>query len=526
MNIPASLTLFFQHYGLLLLVSALLMLFYQALMAGKHSYRFQRLYLMGIPAVCAVQMGVWIFVPHLLMKQSPEVLTLTPTEAAGYFIRHSGNTVLVEDIQEGRMFVKAEEVSSKVQKEMPVETLMISLCVVASTVSVVLLLMVLIPLFSLWRKMRHLPFNISTADYKVLRASWVETPFSFGRIIFLPEGRAAVEETLFIRHECAHIVRRHFIDVWCIELLVRLLWFNPVLWFVRKTLRDLHEFEADHLVLEQGSDVYLYQCLLVSEVSGVSAIMTNGFAQSFVLRRIKEMKRTERDVLSRKGMVASIVWLFLPSAVITVCALPEKNAVIVHVKDEEVKPQEYFDTCVTSLSVVDAVSCGVRETEEKVPKNVLRLCQDTTDFEDLPSNNPTTEDDFPDNLTCVGDGLHKVYDLPLHDDDDSRRIWLEHRGDESHLTFVKTIRSDNEPVRFGGSDSYIVDVATGIYYKARRSIPAEAWHKFRVCGMKGKKIKVTVVFPRIPEKVHWISLYQITGDAQSGDRLKVEDLSQ
>lgn len=538
MNIPPPLMTFLQHYGLMLFLSALLMMFYRVVMARKHSFRFQRLYLLAIPSICLLQIAVWMIVPRLSVMQKPEVLTLTQAEAEQYLMSHPEHSPFMtySPVSASPLGVKRGQPAS--QFSVSIEDLLTVLYIAIPTVSVGLLLIVLLPLCMLRWQMRHLVFDVITPEYKILRASWVKTPCSLGRIIFLPCGRTAAEEILFIRHEHAHIVSGHSFDVWCIEVLVRLQWFNPVLWLVRKTLRDLHEFEADRLVLEQGTDAYTYQCLLVSEAAECCTL-ANGFSQSFIRCRIKEMKRIHRISLSRSIKVASVVWLFLWGCVLTIYAWPEKAAVIVNVTSDDLNIQRPCDARSETLIQSDRAFVRNRQCKVNLSQTGSARLLDTMKFEsrsDVLANAECAEQISLSDDAEKGEnssfGTHSfvdrrsVYELPLHDETDSRRIWLEHRGDESHLTFVKTIRSDNEPVRFGGSDSYVVDVATGIHYKARRSIPAEAWHNFRVCGMKGKKIKVTVVFPRIPENVHWISLYQITGDAQSGDRLKVEDISQ
>ena len=168
----------------------------------------------------------------------------------------------------------------------------------------------------------------------IVRKPWVSTPFSMGRIIFLPMGKSKEAEDIFIKHEKAHIQSLHYIDVWCIEVMVRLLWFNPMLWVVRKYLRDLHEFEADRLVLAQGVDVHSYQCLLLEVASDECSILTNGFNQSFIRRRIKEMKRKGVTVLGHWGKTAAILWGVTLVGASTIFALPEQNTVVIHIEKQ------------------------------------------------------------------------------------------------------------------------------------------------------------------------------------------------
>ena len=598
-------------YASIVLVSALLGTFYILFLSRKHSFRFQRSYLLAIPMVCLLQVGAHFAKSYLEGKQAPEVLTMTLEEAEAYLALHP-EAVVEEDVSSlpeqplhaviSSTETRQEEVSAKdapVVLTLTADTLRTALSIAIPTVSVVLLLAIIIPLVRLRLMMRKEANGDAHSDDNILHAAWIQTPFSFGRTIFLPMGRTPDEERLFILHEQAHIACRHYIDVWAIELLTRLMWFNPVLWMVRKTLRDLHEFEADRLVLEQGTDAYAYQCLLVSEASEDCTIIANGFNNSFIRRRIKEMKRTERVGISRFGKLLTAFWVIILTGATVTFALPQKPATIVQVMrdasvmgvdtcyvEESVAPPQVtitqpsfivhthgdsteFTSIVSetpdsmysqrlfikyparSKEEATAISSRIQNQVqtmlrladvESLRKNVESLRKNVAQAPTTPSPAPQGEaTDEPgtaetphdrsqelDNPyaapTYAPNGWRYVAELPKHDPNDKRLIKLRHEGDETFLTFAKKIRSENELVRFGGPDSYIVDATTGVHYKARRSIPDYAWHYFYVKDMVGETIEVTVVFPRIPNSTEWIELYQVTRDKQSGDMLKVAQI--
>lgn len=178
---------------------------------------------------------------------------------------------------------------------------------------------------------------------------------------------------------------------------------------------------------------------------------------------------------------------------------------------------------------------SLRKNVESLRKNVAQALADSSpapqeEATEEPSTAETPHDRSQelDNPyvapTYAPNGWRYVAELPKHDPNDKRRIKLRHEGDETFLTFAKKIRNENELVRFGGPDSYIVDATTGVHYKARRCIPDYAWHYFYVKDMVGEIIEVTVVFPRIPDSTQWIELYQVTRDKQSGEMLKVAQI--
>ncbi len=584
-------------YASMLLMSALLGAFYILFLSRKHSFRFQRSYLLAIPMVCLLQVGAYFAKSYVEGKHVPEVMTMTQEEAEAYLALHPEAVVeeavssLPEQPQNAVIPSTETHHEEAPTKEAPVvltltaDTLRTALCIAIPAVSVILLLIIIIPLVRLRLRMRKGTFEEARAEDNILHAAWIQTPFSFGRTIFLPMGRTPDEERLFILHEQAHIACRHYIDVWAIELLTRLMWFNPVLWMVRKMLRDLHEFEADRLVLEQGTDAYAYQCLLVSEASEDCTIIANGFNNSFIRRRIKEMKRTERIAISRFGKLLTAFWVIILTGATVAFALPQKPATIVqvmrethvmgvdtcYVEESAIPPQVTItqpsyvvhmnrdSTEITHIVFEEQDSTYSQRFIIKIPahskeeateisshiqnqvQTALRLA-DVDKLRQYAKQAPTTpspasqqeenkeipqststEYEFP---THDHNGWRYVTDLPLHAPNDQRRMWIRHEGNETHITFAKYISSDDEIVRFGGPDSYIVDTATGYHYKARRSIPAYAWHYFHVKGMKGKIVDITVVFPRIHDTAQWISLYQVTSHLQSGERINVKQYLQ
>lgn len=325
-----------QSYGHILLVSTLLMAFYLLVMSRKQSFRFQRMYLLAIPAVCFLQIMALAVLPKIMPQEEVEVITLTQEEAKQYQYENPDTKVIAEEMP----VVKAEDISTPTplpengQFVISASTILKCIYLGIPIVSALLLLIVLIPLVQILLRTRAIRRSNMEGSYTIVRESWVSTPFSMGRIIFLPMGKSKEAEEIFIKHEKAHIQSLHYIDVWCIEVMVRLLWFNPMLWVVRKHLRDLHEFEADHLVLAQGVDVHSYQCLLLEVASDECSIFTNGFNQSFIRRRIKEMKRKGVTVLEHWGKTAAILWGVTLVGASTIFALPEQNTVVIHIEKQ------------------------------------------------------------------------------------------------------------------------------------------------------------------------------------------------
>ena len=114
--------------------------------------------------------------------------------------------------------------------------------------------------------------------------------FSFFSFIFVP--RQASPKGFVISHEREHCRRLHSCDVIAGELICILFWYNPIVWMLRREIRDNLEFLADRAALAGEVDAREYQYELVGVADGtpVSRFCTN-FNVSSLKRRILMINR-------------------------------------------------------------------------------------------------------------------------------------------------------------------------------------------------------------------------------------------
>ena len=91
-------------------------------------------------------------------------------------------------------------------------------------------------------------------------------------------------------HERMHYQCRHSYDILFMTIVHALHWFNPMVWLIRTELKQLHEFEADEGVINQGIDATQYQLLLVKKAVGKKLYtIANGFNHTKLQKRITMM---------------------------------------------------------------------------------------------------------------------------------------------------------------------------------------------------------------------------------------------
>lgn len=121
-------------------------------------------------------------------------------------------------------------------------------------------------------------------------------PFSWMRNIVINKKDYDEAGREIILHEMGHIHNRHSWDVVLLTLVQMLQWWNPLVYVLGISLRDVHEYEADDHVLQQGVSAQGYQLLLIRKAVGSgSYAFANSFNHSLTKKRITMMKKSKSN---------------------------------------------------------------------------------------------------------------------------------------------------------------------------------------------------------------------------------------
>ena len=143
-------------------------------------------------------------------------------------------------------------------------------------------------------------------------------PFSFlGWIFINPVYHEDKELAEIMAHEKTHVHQWHSLDMLVGELLCIVFWFNPVVWFLRKEIRQNLEFLADRHVVSSGYNRknYQYHLLRLSNQSTAVPIVNN-FNVSSLKKRIIMMnkKKTSRIGLMKYALLIPVTGILVLSA--------------------------------------------------------------------------------------------------------------------------------------------------------------------------------------------------------------------
>lgn len=119
------------------------------------------------------------------------------------------------------------------------------------------------------------------------------TPFNFWKYVVVNENDATNDAIL--AHESKHVLYGHSFDLILGQFVLILQWWNPASWLMFRSLRTLHEYQADEGVLTEGFSRYDYELLILNRIiEKQNYFLANTFSSGSLNARIKMMGKRKR----------------------------------------------------------------------------------------------------------------------------------------------------------------------------------------------------------------------------------------
>lgn len=132
--------------------------------------------------------------------------------------------------------------------------------------------------------------------------------FSALGYIFINDTLTTEDKEDIIRHEQNHLNQNHFLDIIFIETIKAFQWFNPAVYLFDRSLRAVHEYQADEKCLTSGVSIVSYQSLLFRQVFKSGAYnLSNSFANpSLLKKRMAMMTRKPTSAVANAKLLLVI----------------------------------------------------------------------------------------------------------------------------------------------------------------------------------------------------------------------------
>ena len=201
-------------------------------------------------------------------------------------------------------------------------------------------------------------------------------PFSWMKYIVISRKDLEENGREILIHEMAHIHHRHSVDLLVADICIFFQWFNPGAWLLKQELQNVHEYEADETVINEGVNAKEYQLLLIKKAVGTRLYsMANSFNHSKLKKSITMMLKEKSSPWAR------LKYLYvLPVAAIAVTAFARPE---VSNKVEEISSVKVNDlAAIVETKMTESVGDTMKPADVKyVPTEVRKQLKGTPVFE-------------------------------------------------------------------------------------------------------------------------------------------------
>lgn len=148
-------------------------------------------------------------------------------------------------------------------------------------------------------------------DHTIVFVQKNYSPFSFFKYVFVNvNDRDSEKLSNILKHELVHIKEKHSNDNLFLEITSILQWYNPFIWLIKKSVKEIHEYSVDEKVIEQGFNRSAYSTFLLNQIVGIDTVnFTNCFNKSLIKKRLIMMEKIHinRNSLFKKLLVIPLV---------------------------------------------------------------------------------------------------------------------------------------------------------------------------------------------------------------------------
>ena len=159
--------------------------------------------------------------------------------------------------------------------------------------------------------------SVKDGRYTFVKIDKNISPFSFFNwIVYNPTNFIQTDLDQIITHEKAHANQYHSIDILLTQLVNVVLWFNPIIWFYNKDLKQNLEFIADKTAQNKLKCKKSYQTILLkSSIPSHQMVLSNNFYNSLIKKRIVMLhkSKSKKVNLLKYVLVIPLLTLFLMS---------------------------------------------------------------------------------------------------------------------------------------------------------------------------------------------------------------------
>ncbi|WP_299214397.1 M23/M56 family metallopeptidase [uncultured Aquimarina sp.] len=154
-------------------------------------------------------------------------------------------------------------------------------------------------------------------------AADIQSIFSCFRWIFLPKDEINEIDPSILEHEKVHIKLGHTIDLIVTEIYLVVFWFNPFSYLFRKSIKSIHEYQADQSIINSQIKKSNYLELLAKNLGAKQSVkLYSYFNHSLIKKRIDMITKTNSN---QKNLIRYILLIPVLAVLFMAFIKPKSN---------------------------------------------------------------------------------------------------------------------------------------------------------------------------------------------------------
>lgn len=249
------------------------------------------------------------------------------------------------------------------QSALPLERILLGIYIVVSSFLIVRILFQIVSILIKIKRYKA----INNKNIRLYRIPLENTSFSFFRSVFIGKTPEEGDLDKIFAHEKIHAYQLHTIDVIILEFLTVFFWFNPLIWWYRLEIKNVHEYLADDGALREGFNKKAYQITLLEHLIGSAPLsITNNFNYSLIKNRIAMMNKEK----NRKKNNWKILLLIPVSLIIAFTFACTEKPLGQDQAGPEVNADLYYETAFDIVDVMPEYPGGLDELRKFIATNI------------------------------------------------------------------------------------------------------------------------------------------------------------
>ena len=191
------------------------------------------------------------------------------------------------------------------------------------------------------RKYPHRDMNGVT----LVKVSNSVAPFSFMKYAFVSDELTnSPSFDQILQHEAVHVHQLHTLDLIFVQVCAAFFWFNPVIWFLVRSLKTVHEYIADRKIIDSGYSIVDYQTVLLDQlINNHSYEVVHNFNLSSIKKRLAMMSIPKSGLTGKIRSALTIAGAMTFSVLVIQCNAVLENRYVTEepiswaIADEDLK---------------------------------------------------------------------------------------------------------------------------------------------------------------------------------------------